>query len=108
LIVVLPMLFSVLTATRLPSRSVASAMSLPSGATTALKSAPTSPVVLLPAATMRTSMPLSLATSSEVLLEKPNSNWPDSTPGRMAAPPWPLSRVRSMPSSSKKPWSSPR
>jgi hypothetical protein len=40
--------------------------------------------------------PRSWAITSEVTLLNPNWNWPLTTSGTIAAPPWPVSRVSSM------------
>jgi hypothetical protein len=101
LTVVVPMLSSVLTATRVPARSAAVEMQLSGRATTALKSAPGSPVDAVPPATTSSGRPCSAATSTDVVLPKPNWKSPLTTPGTMAAPPWPLCRVSSIPRSAK-------
>ena len=59
------------------------------------------------ATTLRGS-PRDWAISSEVTLLNPNWNWPLTTPGTIAAPPWPVSMVRSMPRLEKNPFSLPR
>jgi hypothetical protein len=52
--------------------------------------------------------PARLAISSEVTLLNPNWNGPLTTPGTIAAPPWPLSRVSSMLRLVKNPFCLPR
>jgi hypothetical protein len=60
------------------------------------KSALSLPVDATPLDTTLSGNPRDWAISSEVTLLNPNWNWPLTTPGTIAAPPWPLSRVSSM------------
>lgn len=81
------MFFSVLTATFLPSSSFADLRVLPFLTTRAPKSLPETPVEATPLAMAFTGTLLDSASIREVMLEKPNWNWPLTTPGTMAAPP---------------------
>lgn len=91
------MFLRVLTATFLPSRSLAVFSGLFPFTTMPAKSPPSLPVEATPLATALTGTFLSAAIISEVTLEKPNWNWPLTTPGTIAAPPWAPTSVRSMP-----------
>jgi hypothetical protein len=105
--VVSPMFLRVLTATRLPARSAAVLIEA-SRVTTPPKSALSLPVEATPLDTTLRGSPRDWAISSEVTLLNPNWNWPLTTPGTIAAPPWPLSRVSSMLRLVKKPFCLPR
>lgn len=93
------MFLSVLTATFLPSRSLADLIGLSLFTTTAPKSAFCLPVEPTPLTTTLTGTPLDWATISEVEFEKPNWNWPLTTPGTIAAPPCAMVIDRLRPSS---------
>ena len=76
--------------------------------TTPEKSLPASPVEEAPLVSTFSGTPFSRATMREVMLPKPNWNWPLVTPATVTAPPEPACSVRSMPRSLKKPFSLPR
>lgn len=82
------MLLSALTATFLPSNCLADLIGLPFFTVVPMKSAPSSAVEATPFATTLTGTFLDWATSRDVVLLKPNWNWPETTPGTIAAPPW--------------------
>src|SRR5690625_1220814 len=107
LTVVSPMFFRLFTETFAPSRSAGVLIGESSGTTTALKSFFASPVVDTPLTTNWRSRPCSAATMSDTTLPNAKSKSPLTTPGTAAAPPLVVSIERSMPSSSKKPLSSP-
>ncbi len=98
------MFFRVLMATFLPSSSFADPTGLSPLTVSAAKSLPASPVEAMPFATARTGTLLDWAIISEVMLEKPNSNWPLTTPGTMAAPPCALEKSSFSPRSLKNPF----
>jgi hypothetical protein len=106
--VVSPMFFRVLTATRLPARSLADRIGLPSRTTTAEKSRPDLPVEATPLATARRGAPSTWAAISEVTLLKPNAYLPLSTFLTIGPPPCSGTMVRSMPRLLKKPCFLPR
>jgi len=96
------------TATFLPSRSAIEEMSLPSAATVAAMSLPDSPVEYTPAETALSGRPFCEAVSNAATFEKPKSRSPETTAGTTAEPEAAWTSSRSMPSSSKKPFDSPR
>ncbi|GAB3565546.1 hypothetical protein GCM10027445_11190 [Amycolatopsis endophytica] len=102
------MFFNVLTATFLPARSAAVLIGLSGLTTTAPKSLPCMPVEELPELTTFTGRPWDWASSSDVVLLKPNWNCPLITPGTIAAPPCAVSSVRSRCCSLKNPLLTPR
>lgn len=62
-------------------------MALPFLTVMAPKSLPATPVDATPLAMAFTGTPLDWAIISEVMLENPNWNWLETTPGTIAAPP---------------------
>ncbi len=101
------MFFSVLVATFLPTKAFGLVRAW-SFTTSPLKSAVALPVVPLPTDTALMGRPLVCATSTEIELLKPNWYCPAATAGRIAAPPWAVCSVRSIPCSVKNPFSLPR
>lgn len=71
----------------MPPSSLADFSALPFGTAISAKSAPGFPVEATPLTTALTGTFLDRATSSEVMLLKPKSNCPETTPGTIAAPP---------------------
>ncbi len=82
------MFLTALTATFLPSSCLGDLMELPFFTVVPMKSAPFSEVEAAPFATALTGTFLDWAISRDVVLLKPNWNWPETTPGTIAAPPW--------------------
>ena len=102
------MFLRLLTATVLPSKSLADLSGLSPGAMMAPKSRPGSPVEDAPAAIATMSRPRVCAISSELILLKPNSRWPVITGVTSSAPPCAVCSVTSRFCLAKKPLATPR
>ena len=96
------------TATERPARSFADFTGLSFFTRTPVTSAPTLPLEAAPLTTDFTGTPLVCASIREVVLLKPNWNWPLTTPGMIAAPPCAVTIFSSIPRAAKNPFFCPR